>query len=70
MHVHTRADSVVCEDYSPPGSSAEFFMQEYWSELPFPTPGIEPASLCLLHEQADSLPLCHLAPLHAHTLRL
>ena len=41
--------------------------QEYWSELPFPSPGylpnpgIEPASLeCLLCWQADSLALCHL----------
>ena len=25
--------------------SMEFFRQEYWSQLPFPTPGIEPASL-------------------------
>ena len=39
-----------------------FSRQEYWSGLPFPPPGdlphqgIEPASLCLLHWQADSLP--------------
>ena len=44
--------------------SVEFSRQEYWNELPFPTPGhlpnpgIEPASLCLLHWQADSLSLC------------
>ena len=37
--------------------------QEYWSGVPFPTPGdlpypgIEPVSLCLLHWKADSLPL-------------
>ena len=39
--------------------SMEFFRQEYWSGLPFPSPaylsnpGIEPASFAL---QADSLP--------------
>ena len=39
-------------DYSPPGSSwsMEFSQQEYWSELPFPSPrylpnpGIKPVS--------------------------
>ena len=40
--------------------------QEYWSGLPFPTPGhlldpgIEPASLAPPALQADSLPLRHL----------
>ena len=45
---------------SPPGSSVhEFSRQEYWSGLPFPSPGdlpnpgIEPGSCAL---QADSLP--------------
>ena len=45
---------------SLPGSSPmKFSRQEYWSELPFPSPGdlphpgIEPSSLSL---QADSLP--------------
>jgi len=39
----------------------EFPKQEYWSGLPFPTPGdlpnpgIELASFASLHEQADSL---------------
>ena len=39
-----------------------FSRQEYWSGLPFPSPGdlsdpgIEPTSA---HLQADSLPLCH-----------
>ena len=39
---------------------------EYWSGLPFPTPGIFPTHglnpwlLCLLHWQSDSLPLSHL----------
>ena len=43
--------------------SMEFSRQEFWSGLPFPTPGdlpdtgIEPGSPAL---QADSLPLCHL----------
>ena len=42
--------------------STEFFRQEYWSGLPYPTPehlpnpGIEPESAAL---QADSLPLHH-----------
>ena len=43
----------------------EFPRQEYWSGLSFPplrdlpNPGIKP-TLCLLHGQADSLPLSHL----------
>ena len=42
--------------------SIEFFKQEYWSGLPFPTPGdlpdpgVKPMSPAL---QADSLPLTH-----------
>ena len=43
--------------------SIELSRQEYWSRLPFSTPGnlSNPGSnLCLLHCQADSLPLCHL----------
>ena len=41
----------------------EFFRQEYWSQLPCPSPGdisdpgIEPRLLCLLHWQMGSLPL-------------
>ena len=31
----------------------EFFRQEYWSGLPFPSPGIKPGSPAL---QAESLP--------------
>ena len=44
-----------------------FSRQEYWSRLPFPTPGdlsdpgMNQRLLCLLHWQADSLPLA--APL-------
>ena len=42
--------------------SMGFSMQEYWSRLPFPTPGylpnpLSPRLLCLLHWQANSLPL-------------
>ena len=43
--------------------SMEFSRQEYWSVLPFPSPGdlSDPRSnlclLCLLHRQAGSLPL-------------
>ena len=50
-------------DYSPQTSlSMGFFRQEYWSRLPFPSPGnlpdpgIEPESPAL---QADSLPFSH-----------
>ena len=45
--------------------SVGFSRQEYWSGLPFPpprecpNPGIELSLLCLLHWQADSLPLSH-----------
>ena len=43
--------------------SLGFSRQEYWSRLPcpppgdLPDPGMEPASLCLLHGQMGSLPL-------------
>ena len=46
--------------------SMGFSRQEYWSGLPFPSQGIFPTQgsnphfLCLLHWQADSLPLSHL----------
>ena len=50
-------------DCSPPGSSVlGVFRQEYWSGLPFlspgnlPNPGIEPASTVFPALQADSLP--------------
>ena len=45
--------------------SMGFPRQEYWSGLPFPTPGdlpdpgIKPASLVSPELQVDSLPLCH-----------
>ena len=56
-------------DCSVPGSSLcpwKFPRQEYWSGLPFPSPGdlpdpgSNPHLFCLLHWQADSLPLNHL----------
>ena len=58
------SDSLSRLDCSPSGSSVHgnFFRQEYWSWLPFPTPGdlpdpgIEPKSLAL---QADCLSLSH-----------
>ena len=40
----------------------KFSKQEYWSRLPFPTPGDLPnprSNTCLLHWQADCLPLSH-----------
>ena len=43
--------------------SVRFPRQEYKSGLPFPSPGDLPdpgINLCLLHWQADSLPLNHL----------
>ena len=53
--------ATLCDpmDCSLPGFSIEFSGQEYWSGLPFPSPGdlldpgIEPGSLAL---QADALP--------------
>ena len=41
--------------------SMEFSRQEYWSGLPFPSPGIlaQESNLRLLYWQADSLPLSH-----------
>jgi len=50
-------------DCSRPGSSVGFPRQEFWSGLPFPSPGDRPdprSKLCLLHWQAGSLPLSHL----------
>ena len=46
---------------APP--SMGFPRQEYWSGLPFPSPGdlsTQGWNLCLLHWQADSLPLSHI----------
>ena len=60
---------ILCDpmDCSPLGSFAmRFPRQEFWSELPFlspgdfPTQGSYPGLLHLLQWQADSLPLSHL----------
>ena len=48
--------------------SVGFSRQEYWSGLPFPTPGIFPtqgSNPCLLHWQVGSLPLSHQGSLTA-----
>ena len=54
-------------DYSPPGSSDHGISQAgmlEWVAISssghLPDPGTEAASLCLLHWQAESLPLSHL----------
>ena len=62
--MHPQSCPTLCNpmDCSPPGSSVHRILQEYWSELPFPSPGdlpdpgIKPRSLAL---QADSLPSEH-----------
>ena len=47
---HLRSLTQLCPallrhmDYSPPGSSVEFSRQEYWSVLPFPSPGDLPGN--------------------------
>ena len=49
-------------DYSLPGSSVGFPRQEYWSGLPFPSPGdlLDPGiKLSSPAWQSDSLPLRH-----------
>ena len=64
-------------DCSPPGSSVhETFRQDYWSELPFPTPGdlpdpeIKPTALGSPTLQADSLPLSHQGSLNSFILSI
>ena len=71
---HARAVAQSCPtlcdlmDYiaSQASLSMEFSRQEYWSALPFPTPGhipdpgIKHVSLHVLHWQADYLPVSHL----------
>ena len=72
-HKSTMRECLVTPDSVSPWTvifraflSMEFSRQEYWSGMPFPSPGDLPdpgtelASLCLLHWQADSLPLHHL----------
>ena len=59
--VSTTVGSNSCDptDCSPPGPSVHGILQEYWTGLPFPSPGglpdpgIEPRSPAV---QADSLP--------------
>ena len=64
----TLCDHMDCRPQTP--LSTEFSRQEYWSRLPFPTPGdhldpgTEPASLRFLHCQEDSLPLHYLESLN------
>jgi len=44
-----------------------FPRQEYWSGLPFPSPGDLPtqgSNPCLLHWKADSLPLSYQEKIH------
>ena len=57
----TLYDPMDCSspDYS---LSVGFSRQEYWSGLPFPSPGYlpNPSLLHLLHWQEDSLPLSYL----------
>ena len=61
----SKSHLTLCDpmDSSPPGSSVQGFpRQEYWSELPFPSPGIfttqiKPSSPA---QQVGSLPLSHL----------
>ena len=71
MCVHARARVQLCPTLQPYGArraplSMEFSRQEYWSRLPFTSPGDfpDPGSnlrlLDFLHWQEDSLLLCHL----------
>ena len=72
--MHTQSCPTVYDpmDYSPPDP---LFMgllrQEYWSGLPFPSPGNPPHPhlLCLLHWRACSLPLSHLGTCLSWTVR-
>ena len=62
---------------SPPGSSVHGVLQARvleWVVISFsggifPTQGLNPHLLCLLHRQADSLPLSHLGSLGREALR-
>ena len=42
--VHVLSRKVMSDFLRPPGSSVHRIFQEYWSGLPFPSPGIEPKS--------------------------
>ena len=69
----------MCESSQPhgllaqPGSSTtEFSRQEHWRGVPFPPPrdlpdpGVKLRLLCLLHWQADSLPLAQPGRMNTH----
>ena len=68
----TQSSLTLCDplDWSLPGSSVEFSRQEYWSGVPFPSPGdlpnpgIKLASLDHLQWQVDCLPLKYLGSPH------
>ena len=72
--VHAQLCPALCDPWTVAHQAAlsmEFSRQEYWSGLPFPSPGIFPtqgSNLSLLHLldwQVDSLPLSHLgSPLY------
>ena len=68
-----RVYAQLCQLFATPwtvalqaAQSLEFSRKEYWNRLPFPSlgdlpdPGMELCLWCLLHWQADSLPLSHL----------
>ena len=64
ISVSMHACSVMSNSLQPHQAplSMGFSWQEYWSGLPFPSPGIfliQGSNLHLLHWQAYSLPLCH-----------
>ena len=67
VHEHSVAQSCpIPVDCHQASLSMKLSRQEYWSELHFLLQGVFLTSgsnlslLCLLHWQADSLPLCHL----------
>ena len=70
MLVCVHVCSLVSDSFATPGAIAHqaslsmgFSRQEYWSGMPFPSPGsfpIQGLHLHLLHWQANSLLLCHL----------
>ena len=67
IYASVRVPSVVSDSVTPWTVACQtplymgFTQQEYCSGLPLPPPGdlLDPGILCLLHWQADSLPLCH-----------
>ena len=75
---HALSRSVVSNSVAPwtvacqAPLSMEFSRQEYWIGLPFPIPGDLPnpriKPMCLLHWQADSLPLSHVGSPYIYLL--